>query len=394
MSDALTQRIDAMYGDLVAIRHELHAHPELSYEEHETARRIRGWLGAIDGLDVRTGLAGGTGTVATLTGGLPGPTIALRADIDALPIAEQTGLPYASTRAGVMHACGHDGHMTCLLGTARLLAAMRPAIRGQVRFLFQPAEEGGAGAARMIEDGALDGVDAIFGLHGWPGRPVGHVATRPGALMASTDGFYITIHGSGSHGAYPHIGRDPILAASQVVLALQTIVSRRKDPRNPGVVTVGQFHGGTADNIVPETCKLSGTIRALDPYTRELLREQVEQIVRASAEAMGCRAEIRVGRGYPVTVNDPRMTELVAATARELVGAENFHDDEPPSMGGEDFAYYLERVPGCFFFIGACPAGADRWPALHTPQYNFADDALRVGMRMFCGLVERYPSVG
>lgn len=394
MTKTIAERVDQEFDRLVEIRHELHAHPELGYQEHETSRRIVGWLGEMEGVEVRTGLARGTGVLATLDSGRPGPTVVLRADIDALPIVEQSGLPWASTNDGVMHACGHDGHTTCLLGAASVLSKMRDELTGRVRFMFQPAEESGGGAVGMIADGSLDEegrpVDAVFGLHGWPGRKIGEVATRPGPLMASTDSFLVIVHGKGSHGAYPHIGVDPIVAAGGIVMALQTVVSRRLDPLASGVVTVGKIHAGTAINIVPETAELSGTIRSLDPEVRKQLCEEVERVILETAAAFGCRAEAKVGGGYPVTINNHAMCDLVARTAREALGEENFDPDQPPSMGGEDFSYYLEKVPGCFFFIGTCPRDRDEYPSIHTPLYDFTDEAIRVGVRMHCELVRRF----
>jgi len=317
--------------------------------------------------------------------------VALRADIDALPIQEASDLSYASKTKGVMHACGHDGHMVCLLGAAMVLSSIRDQLSGTIKFIFQPAEESGGGGRAMVADGVLNDppVQAVFGLHGWPAIKVGCAATRPGAIMASTDSFHVTIHGKGTHGAHPHLGIDPIVAASHVVVALQTIVARTLDPLKAGVVTVGTLHAGTAINIIPLTAELAGTIRALDGEVREHLRNQVEQVTRHTVAAHGCRADVELKAGYPVVVNDPRMARLVAETATEVLGSENFDPNRPPSMGGEDFAYYLQKVPGCYFFIGTCPRDRADYPSLHTPTYDFSDEAIGTGVRLFCELALR-----
>ncbi len=391
MPTPIESKLEQVYPRLVEIRHELHAHPELGYQEHETSRRLAGWLEQIPGLTLRRGLARGTGLLAELYTGRPGPTIALRADIDALPICEESTFDYASKNDGVMHACGHDGHMTCLLGTAMVLASQRDGLTGRVKFLFQPAEENGRGAEAMILDGVLDDppVEAIFGLHGWSALKVGQVSSRPGPMMASTDTFQATIHGQGSHGAHPHLGRDPIIAAAHAVVALQTIISRTLDPLHSGVVTVGLLNGGTAVNIIPPTAELAGTIRALDGAVREHLRNQVEQVIRHTAAALGCRAQIELKTGYPVTCNDERMYRLVESVGREVVGADNFRPNRPPSLGGEDFAFYQQKAPGCYFFVGTCPRDRDDYPSIHTPTYDFTDAAIGVGVRMFCELALR-----
>lgn len=394
MSDVIQERLAGVLDQLIEIRHELHAHPEIAYQEHQTSALLARSLGQIAGLTVKTGLARGTGVLGTLVTGRPGPVLAFRADIDALPIQEESSRAYASQNGGFMHACGHDGHATCLLGTAMVLSAIRDQLCGTIKFIFQPAEESGHGGQAMIDSGVLDDppVEAIFGLHGWPAIKVGSLATRPGAVMASTDSFRATIHGRGAHGASPHLGCDPIVAASHVVTALQTIIARTLDPVKAGVVTVGRLNAGTAINIIPTKAELAGTIRSLDPDVREHLRTQVEQVIRHTAAAFGCRAEVELGRGYPVVVNDARMTELVGDVAGQVLGPQCVDLNRPQSMGGEDFAYYLQRVRGCFFFIGACPREQEKCPALHTPDYDFPDEAIGVGVRVFCGLALRLAS--
>jgi len=382
--------IDNLVPDLIALRHALHANPELGFQEHETAARLAAELAAVPGLDIRTGVAR-TGIVATLGAGKPGPCVALRADMDALPIVEETGLPYASQRSGVMHACGHDGHMTCLIGAVRVLAGMADALPGPVRFIFQPAEEGDGGGRVMCEEGALDDppVAAAFALHGWPPMSVGHVGVRSGPAMASTDEIDITVKGKGAHAAAPHLGADPILAAAHIVTALQSVVSRRLPPQVPAVVTIGCIQGGTARNVIPDTVRLNGTIRTLDPVSRATAAEAVRQVASRTAEAYGAEAEVRIITGYPVLVNDPALAALVEETAVAELGAACV-EEAPLSLGGEDFAYYAERVPAVMWRLGvADPAGGPA-PGLHNPHFNFADAAIATGVRLHCALVLRY----
>ncbi|MEQ9096346.1 MAG: amidohydrolase [Phycisphaerales bacterium] len=396
-STTIDQAIAADHERLVALRRDLHRNPELSNREHETAARIELELREL-GLEVKTGLASnGTGVIAYLPATRETrQTVALRADIDALPIAEATGKPYASTNHGVMHACGHDGHTAILLGAARALAraGARP---NNVLFVFQPAEEDGGGAEVMCQQGALRGADGgglgepvtrIFGLHGWPRMPLGTVGTRPGPLMASTDDFDVRIVGKGGHAAMPHLARDPILAASAVVVALQSIASRAVNPNDAGVITVGQFEAGTANNIIPESARLVGTIRALNDETRSLLGERFRAVAESTAAAHGCTAEIDWQPGYPVTSNDPVCAEHVLSVARRVLGDECVEVVPEASMGGEDFSYYGQAVPACFFLLGLAPPGADvdALPLLHQPGFDFNDDALPIGVRMMCEL--------
>jgi len=387
---------------LVEIRHGLHRRPELQYQERETSRAICEELDRL-GVEYKAGLAGGTGVVAHLPGTEGGAerSVGLRADMDALPIEERTGKPYASASPGVMHACGHDGHVTILLGAARVLsrAEGRP---NPVTFVFQPAEEGGAGGERMCDDGALLGeagggigppVARMFGLHGWPQLPLGVVSTRPGPLLAATDDFDVEIVGTQAHAAYPHLGRDPIVAASQVVGAVQSISSRMVGPVDSVIVTVGAMQGGTATNVIPERVRLMGTVRTLHDATRARAREEFQRIVSRTAEAFGCRAEIDYQTGYPVTYNDPELAEHVLSTAQEAFGEDRAITTPEPSMGGEDFSFYGRHVPSCFYLIGLCPAGTEPQtvPQLHQPEFDFNDEAIPVGVEMMCrlGLAER-----
>lgn len=387
--------LDRHLPAIIDLRHRLHQVPELGYEEVKTAGEIRGEL---DRLGVRyvAGVDGApTATIAWL-GDTSRPCVALRADIDALPMEERTGLPYASRHPGRMHACGHDGHAAGLVGVAAVLKEIVDGLSVCVKLIWQPAEEGGAGAARLIEAGVLDGrigpvVVAIFGFHGWPGMKVGTVATRPGALLASMDMFSVSFHGQGCHGAYPHLGRDPIVAAAEAVVSLQQIVSRDVDPTEPAVVTIGQFNAGTAVNIIPNLATITGTTRALGEDVREKVRAAIERRCAGVASAGNCQADVRWLEGYPPVVNDARLAEYVADTAQLVLGPGGFVPVSKPSMGAEDFAHYSEKAPGCFFMVGVEPAGRDSHPALHTDQYDFTDGALSVGIRMFVELVRRFP---
>ncbi|MFZ4507953.1 MAG: M20 metallopeptidase family protein [Fimbriimonas sp.] len=386
----LTDRIDADLEAITAFRRDLHAHPELMYKETRTSAQVQAAL-AEAGIEFVPGLAGGTGVLGYIPatqGG--GKTIAIRADMDALPIFEKTGKPYASETPGVMHACGHDGHTAILLGVGRALAK-EPVRPNHVLLVFQPAEEGGAGGRRMCEDGALDGsrigwaADMIFGLHCSPFTPLGVLATKVGPMMASTDDFVITIAGQGGHAAMPHVGVDPIVVAAHLVLALQTIASRNVDPIESVVVTVGKIEGGTASNIIPHTCKLVGTIRTLDSDVRALAGKRLRELAHSVAASFGATAEIEWRDGYPVTVNDPDATAAFRRIAASVAGAENVQECSPV-MGGEDFSFYGHHVPACFYWLGLVPEGVEHYPGVHTPEFDFNDDALSLGIRTMCAL--------
>ena len=390
----LRQLIAAEFADLRIIRHDLHAHPELGYQETRTSGIVQRELTRL-GIAFKAGLAKGTGVVAHIpaTEGGPSnrPAIALRADMDALPISEQTGLPYASTTPGKMHACGHDGHTTMLIGTARVLSKLthRP---NPITLLFQPAEEGGGGAEVLVQEGALTGsligppVGRAFGLHGWPQLPVGSVGTRPGPLLASTDELNVAIHGVQSHAAYPHYAADTVLCVAHCITALQQIASRNIDPLDSVVVSICKVSGGTALNVIPETARFSATIRSLKPETREKARRRFKEICEATAQAFGCRAEVELDPGYPVTHNDPALTERFFKIAREALPPEMVKTIEHPSMGGEDFSYYGQKVPAVFFCLGLKRPGQERFPTLHQPDFDFNDDAMPLGIEMFCRL--------
>jgi hippurate hydrolase len=369
-------------ADFIALRHYLHSQPELGYEEDETAALVARYLRQWD-FEVETGLAG-TGVIGTLVSGDGTGSVALRADMDALPIAETTNLPYASRRHGLMHACGHDGHTTILLAAARQLAETK-AFSGTVRLIFQPAEETGGGARRMVEEGLFDrfSADAVFGLHNWPGMPVGQFGFLEGPAMASVEMAVITIRGRGGHGAKPHLAVDPVVVASSLVMALQTVVSRNVDPLQVAVLTVGSIHGGTLPNIIPDSVKLELTVRAFDEGVRQSIRSRVTALVHAHAAAFGAEADLYYPPGFPETVNDPSQTRLAAATARRHFGAGSIDDSLRPITASEDFSYMLQQRPGSFLFLGNGDS-AD----LHSPAYDFNDALIATGARYWRRLVE------
>jgi amidohydrolase len=315
-----------------------------------------------------------------------------------LPITEITKLPYTSTHAGRMHACGHDGHTATLLGVAAALKSIEQELPVCVKLFWQPAEEGGAGGKRLVDEGLLDGhvgpkAVAVFGLHGWPGLTVGKVSTKPGPLLAATDSFAVEFIGSGTHAAYPHMGRDPIVTACEAVMNLQQVVSRDIDPTEPVVVTIGKIHAGTATNVIPDTATIEGTVRTLNDVHRTKARELLQRRCAGIAAANGCKANITWIDGYPPTINDRKMAEFVEATARESLGSECFLPAARSSMGGEDFAYYLEKIPGCFFFVGTCPKDKPSYHPLHSDLYDFTDAALEVAMGMFLEIVRRFQAI-
>jgi amidohydrolase len=391
---SLGAMIDQQLSSACALRHRLHCIPELAYEEHLTAAAIRETLDGMGIAHVDGVPDAPTATIAWI-GDTSKPCVALRADIDALPITEQTGLSYASKHPGRMHACGHDGHITVLLGVAAILSKMIGRLNVCVKFIWQPAEEGGGGADRLCKAGVLDGrigpkVAAIFGLHGWPGLPCGMVSTKPGPILAATDNFTATFVGRGCHAAFPHAGVDPIVTACEAVVNLQQFITREMDPTEPGVVTIGRFNAGTAINVIPDTATIEGTARTLSDAARELAEASIRRRCAGIAAANACELQFQWNVGYPATVNDPHMAEYVAQTARDVLGQGRYLPAARPAMGGEDFAYYLREIPGCFFLIGLCPSGRDEYPSLHSDRFDFTDAALVTGMRMFVELVTRY----
>jgi amidohydrolase len=355
---------------LVALRRDLHAHPELAYAEHRTAEKVVGFLEG-SGLAVRTGV-GGTGVVAATGEGAP--TVMLRVDMDGLPIQEQTGAPYASQVPGAMHACGHDGHVAMGAAAVRVLAARRP--RGSVRMLFQPAEEGEGGAQAVMADGVLEGVDVVLGVHLWNELPVGTLGVKAGPLMAAVDRLRIVVHGQGGHGGKPH--RAAVVAAAHVVTALQAIVAREVSPVAAAVVTLGSIHGGQAFNVIPDDVTLTGTIRTFDEELRRSMPERITRIASGVAAAFRCRAEVEVKTGNPAVVNHPDVAELARRAAVRVVGEANVVEPEP-TMGGEDMAVYFERAPGCFVFVGSANPARGLDEPHHSPRFDFDEDALPIG---------------
>jgi amidohydrolase len=389
----LDELIEKNQKAAVDLRHRLHRIPELGFCEVETARTLRAELDCLH-ISHIDGIGDAPTATACLIGDPSKPCIALRADIDALPILEETGVAYASTRAGTMHACGHDGHSAILVGVAGVLDSIKNDLSVCVKLIWQPAEEGGGGAEHLVRGGILDArvgpkVRAIFGLHGWPNLPVGSVCTREGAIMAATDNFKITFIGKGCHGAFPHTGIDPIVAASEAVLNLQQAITRDLDPTEPAVVTVSMFNAGTATNIIPDRAVLEGTLRTLSDSARNLLKQAIDRRCNGIAAAAHCTTDIQWIDGYPATVNDPAQTQYVARVARETFGADRFIPAGRSSMGGEDFSYYGRKVPACFFLIGLENQGRPH-PSLHSNQFDFTDAAIPVGMRMFVNIARNF----
>lgn len=384
----IVNRIAEFQPDIMAWRRDLHAHPELLYDVHRTAGFVADRLREFGCDEVVTGL-GQTGVVGVIKGRKPADgrnvkAIGLRADMDALPIHEETNLPYQSKTPGKMHACGHDGHTAMLLGAARYLSETRN-FAGDAVMIFQPAEEGGAGAAAMIKDGLMDrfAIDQVYGMHNIPGMPLGSFAIRPGPLMASMDKLVIKVEGKGAHAAMPHKGVDPVLAGAQLVVALQSIVSRSIDPLESAVLSICSFHAGHTSNVIPQTADMLGTVRTLKPKVRDLVEQRMKEVAAGVAQATGTRIELNYNRGYPVVVNHPDQTDIALKTAADVVGAANVNANTTPIMGAEDFAYMLEARPGAFIFMGNGDSAG-----LHHPAYNFNDDAIVHGSSYWVKLVE------
>lgn len=381
----VNNRIAARSETIKEWRHHLHKHPELMYDVEETAKFVAQKLRSFGCDEVVEGL-GRTGVVGLIKGNKgDGPVVGLRSDMDALPILEETDLPHASKRPGVMHACGHDGHTAMLLGAAEHLCETR-GFSGSVAVIFQPAEEGGAGAKAMMDDGLFErfAIDEVYGMHNYPGIPVGEFCMKPGPAMAATDIFQITVTGVGGHAARPHVGIDPIVTSAQIVTALQTIASRNADPLESIVVSVTTIHAGDADNVIPERVQMTGTVRTLIPEMRDLAEKRIGEIVPSVAQAMGCKAELNFERNYPVVVNHERETEFAASIASKIVGADKVETAMAPVMGGEDFAFMLEGRPGAFVFTGNGEDSAN----LHSPHYDFNDDVIPLGASYWVELVE------
>jgi len=380
------EAIRAHDDEMVALRRQIHAQPELAYAEHATAELVAERL-ARWGYEVHRGL-GGTGVVGTLRAGTSGRHIGLRADMDALPIEETSGKPWASRVFGKMHACGHDGHTAMLLSAARHLAATRE-FDGHLHLVFQPAEEGGAGAQRMLDDGFLDlfPCELMFGMHNMPGRPAGRFMAVPGFAMASGDSVIIKVRGVGGHGAKPSHCTDPVVAASAIVMALQTIVSRNVPPLETGIVTVGAFRAGNAPNVIPGEAELRLTVRAFKPEVRELLERRIREVAQAQASTFGATAEVDYQRGYPALYNHPEPTAFCAQVIRDWLGDEGLITGAEPITASEDFAFFLEKVPGCYVFIGN-GEGSEGGCMVHNPSYDFNDRVLPTGASYWVRLVQ------
>jgi amidohydrolase len=385
----IVNRIAEFHPEITAWRRDLHANPELLFDVHRTAASVAEKLKAFGCDEVVPGI-GRTGVVGVIRGrndasGGRAKVIGLRADMDALPIEEATGLPYKSTVPGKMHACGHDGHTAMLLGAAKYLAETRN-FGGTAVVIFQPAEEGGGGGREMVKDGMMErfGIEEVYGMHNYPGMPVGEFGMRPGPMMAAADYVEIEIEGKGAHAARPHLGVDPILVGAQMVNQLQSIVSRNVDPLESGVVSICVFQAGTTNNVIPQTARLAGTIRSLTPEIRDLLEARVKEVCDGVAKLHGATARVRYHRGYPVTVNHAAQTAFAAEVASEIAGKDRVDDELAPLMGAEDFSYMLNARPGAFIFVGNGDSAG-----LHHPGYDFNDDVIPLGSSYWVRLVEK-----
>lgn len=383
----IVNRVADLHPQITEWRRDLHAHPELQYDVHRTAATVADKLKAFGCDEVVTGI-GRTGVVGVIRGNRTsgsGRVIGLRADMDALPIEEETGKPYRSTIPGKMHACGHDGHTAMLLGAAKYLAETRN-FNGTAVMIFQPAEEGGAGANAMVKDGLMERfhIDEVFGMHNFPGLPLGEFAIRSGPLMAAADRLTIEIEGVGGHAARPHLSVDTVLVGAQIINQIQSIVSRNVDPLQSAVVSICVFQAGHTDNVIPQTARLSGTARSFTPETQDLLEKRLHEIIEGTARLYGAKAKLTYSRDYPVTRNHEAQTQFAASVAAEVAGPERVNIDVAPVMGAEDFSFMLNARPGAFIFIGNGPSAG-----LHHPAYDFNDEAIPVGTSYWARLVEK-----
>ncbi len=382
LKKALFAQIDAINDKVVTIRHDLHEHPELSGHEEHTKYLVKGILEA-SGYKVKE-FDDHYGLIADLDSPNIGTKrVAIRADMDALPIEEHTNAPYASRVPGVMHACGHDSHTAIALGAAIALAEFKGQLPGNIRFIFQPSEESKEGGSiQMIEGGALEGVDAIFGLHAYPYLPTGQIGYKYGVMMASADVFTIEVFGKAAHGARPHEGVDAILVTAMIINSLNHIVSRRIDPLHPAVISLGQIEGGSAPNIICDHVKVRGTVRTVNEEIRKNIPEMMEESIKGIAKSMGAKFNFDYEFGQPELINDDKMVDVIVEAAKEVVGAENCIDLEDPVMGGEDFSEYLQIVPGAFFRLGTCNKEKETCVSQHNSRFNVDDDALQIGMKI------------
>jgi hippurate hydrolase len=382
----IVNRIAAMHGEITAWRRDIHAHPELLYDVQRTAATVADKLKSFGCDEVVTGI-GRTGVVGVIRGGKGGGgdrVIGLRADMDALPIQEASDIPYKSTVPGKMHACGHDGHTAMLLGAAHYLAETRN-FAGTAVVIFQPAEEGGGGGRAMVQDGLMDRfrIEEVYGMHNYPGLPVGQFALRPGPLMAAADRITIEIEGRGGHAARPHVTIDTVLVGAQIINQIQSIVARNVDPLNAAVISICVFQAGSADNVIPQTALLRGTARSLTPEVRDLLEQRLHEVVTGTARLYGATAKLTYRRDYPVTRNHEQQAAFAASVASQVVGRERVEDDVAPVMGAEDFSFMLEARPGAFIFVGNGDSAG-----LHHPAYDFNDEAIPIGASYWVKLVE------
>ncbi len=390
--ESLREKAGELSSEIIEIRHRFHAHPELPWKETETSRFVEEYLRDLGCTNIVRGFGGTeSGVMADLEGGKPGKCVALRADIDALPLTEENDLPYKSACPGVMHACGHDAHTAMLLGAAKILSSRREDLCGTVRFLFQPAEEAGykSGAPAMIAEGALEGVDAIGGIHVWSLLPAGKLGYRTGPLMASADIWDLTIRGKGGHGAMPHKAVDPTVAAATVITALQTVVSREIDPQETAVVSIGTIESGTAPNIIPETARMTGNIRATSREVRGAMEGIMRRVADGICLALRCTAELVYTPVYPVTVNEAETTDLMRSVAEEILGEENVVE-VPIAMGSEDFSYFGEKIPAAYCFLGIADEAKGTHNQHHNPRFNVNDDVLADGAALMAGFAARY----
>ena len=412
-NETLKKKIDLLADKLepkvIEWRRHVHQYPELSNREFKTARLIAAHLISL-GIEVDTGVAH-TGVVGILKGAKPGPVVALRADMDALPVTERVDLPFASKvkseynneEVGVMHACGHDTHVAILMGVAELLSSMKADLKGTVKFIFQPAEEGApdgeeGGAELMVKEGVLDKpkVDVVFGLHIDAQSHVGQITYRPGGLMAAVDELNITVKGKQTHGAYPWLGVDPIVTSSQIIMGLQTIISRQVAlVENPAVITIGSIHGGNRSNIIPEEVKLVGTVRTLDTAMQTFIHKKIRQTVSNIAEAAGAEVQVEIIKFYPVTYNDPALTAKMLPSLQQAAGVKNVKEIKP-ELGAEDFSFFAQKVPGLYFVLGGAPLDKklEDMPAHHTPDFFIDESGLKLGLRSFCYMVIDYTNAG
>ncbi|RLQ97288.1 M20 family metallopeptidase [Falsibacillus albus] len=390
MSEKLFRILESQYDQMVEIRRHLHQHPELSFQEVETAKYIVNFYRGL-GMDVQAGV-GGNGVVAHLKGGKPGKTVAIRADFDALPIQEETGLPYQSLNKGVMHACGHDGHTATLLILAKSLNELKDELAGEYVFIHQHAEEyAPGGAIDMIKDGCLEGVDVIFGTHLWATVPYGVIQTRTGPFMAASDRFTIKIKGEGGHGAQPHKTKDSVVIASQLVMNLQQIVSRRVNPIDSAVLSVGSFIADNAFNVIADSAKLIGTVRTFNEEVRDQMEAEIERIIKGACYASDCSYEYNYDRGYPAVVNHADETEFLKKCAEDVPDVIKIEETDP-EMGGEDFAYYLQNVKGTFFFTGAKPDGVETAYPHHHPKFDINEKSMLTAAKTLGAAAIKYQS--